>query len=51
MIATKESFEPHSRDQLPNSTRVYVAGQIHADVRVPLREIAVGDTKSYTLCT
>ena len=48
MIATKESFEPHSSEQLPNSSRVYVAGQLHADVRVPLREIAVGDTKSYT---
>ena len=48
MIATKESFEPHSSEQLPNSSRVYVAGQLHADVRVPMREIAVGDTKSYT---
>jgi phosphomethylpyrimidine synthase len=48
MIATKDSFEPHSREQLPASTRVYVPGEIHADVRVPMREIAVSDTKSYT---
>jgi phosphomethylpyrimidine synthase len=48
MIATKESFEPHSSEQLPNSKRVYVPGQIHADVQVPVREIEVSPTKSYT---
>jgi len=48
MIASKESFEPHSSEQLPNSQRVYTPGQIHADVRVPMREISVTDTKSYT---
>ena len=48
MIATKESFEPHSGEQLPSSKRVYVAGQIHPDVRVPMREIELAPTKSYT---
>ncbi|MGO8837589.1 MAG: phosphomethylpyrimidine synthase ThiC [Limisphaerales bacterium] len=48
MIATKESFEPHSSEQLPNSKKVYVAGKIHADVRVPMREIELTPTKSYT---
>src|SRR5258706_2021703 len=48
MIATKDSFEPHSSEQLPNSSKVFVAGTIHPDIRVPVREIAVGDTKSYT---
>jgi phosphomethylpyrimidine synthase len=48
MIATKESFEPHSSEQLPNSKRIYVQGQIHPGVKVPMREIAVTDTKSYT---
>ena len=48
MIAPKDSIEPHSSEQLPKSKRVYVAGQLHADVRVPMREIEVGDTKSYT---
>jgi phosphomethylpyrimidine synthase len=48
MIATKESFEPHSSEQLPNSKRIYVQGQIHPGVNVPMREIAVTDTKSYT---
>ncbi|MEJ0091396.1 MAG: phosphomethylpyrimidine synthase ThiC [Limisphaerales bacterium] len=47
MIASKESFEPHSSEQLPNSTRVYLPGQIFPGVQVPVREIAVGDTKSY----
>ncbi len=48
MIATKESFEPHSSEQLPASKKVFVAGQLHADLRVPMREIEVSDTKSYT---
>jgi phosphomethylpyrimidine synthase len=51
MIATKESFEPHSSESRPagpGSKRVYVAGQIHPDVRVPMREIKLTPTKSYT---
>src|SRR5476651_1088106 len=48
MIASKDSFEPHSSEQLPNSTRVYLPGQIYPDVQVSVREIEVGDTKSYT---
>ena len=28
MIASKDSFEPHSSEQLPASKRVYVAGQV-----------------------
>src|SRR5208282_2140107 len=48
MIATKESFEPHSSKQLPGSKKIYVAGQIHPDVRVPMREIELTPTKSYT---
>ena len=48
MIATKESFEPHSSEQLPASKKVFAAGVIHSDIRVPMREIEVSDTKSYT---
>ena len=49
MIADpKKSFEPHSSEQLPASTRVYLQGRIHPDVRVPVREIELSDTKSYT---
>jgi phosphomethylpyrimidine synthase len=44
MIATKASLEPQSRDQLPNSARVYVAGTIHPDVTVPFREIRQNPT-------
>ena len=44
MIATKESFEPHSSEQLPNSKRVYVEGKLHPDVRVPMRQITLSPT-------
>ena len=47
MIASKDSFEPHSNEQLPNSKRIYVAGKFHADVRVPMREIELTPTKSF----
>ena len=48
MIATKESFEPHSSEQLPGSKKIFVAGTLHVDVRVPMREIEVTPTRSYT---
>jgi phosphomethylpyrimidine synthase len=51
MIATKDSFEPHSGESRiagPKSKKIYVAGQIHPDVRVPMREIELTPTKSYT---
>jgi len=47
MIASKDSFEPHSSEQLPNSRRVYIPGQLHPDVRVPMREIELTPTKSF----
>ena len=47
-ISAKDANEPHSSEQLPNSKRVYLQGQIHPDVQVPVREITVSDTKSYT---
>src|SRR6266542_6253831 len=31
---------------LPNSKKIYVSGKLHADVRVPLREISLAPTKS-----
>jgi len=48
MIATKESFEPHSSEQLPASKKIYVEGALHPEIRVPMREIEVSPTKSYT---
>jgi phosphomethylpyrimidine synthase len=47
MIATNDSFEPHSSEQLPNSKRIYVAGKIHSDICVPMREITVNPTKNF----
>jgi len=47
MIATKASFEPQSSDPLPNSSKVYVPGKIHPELRVPLREIKLSDTKAF----
>ena len=51
MIADQRtSFEPHSSEQLPASKKVFVPGQMPSDddIRVPMREIEVSDTKSYT---
>jgi phosphomethylpyrimidine synthase len=47
MIASKASFEPHSGEPLPNSKKVYVGGRVHADLRVPFREIGLNPTKSF----
>ncbi len=47
MIAPDESSAaPHSSDRLPNSTRVYVAGSLYPDIRVPVREISQANTKT-----
>jgi len=35
----------HSSQQLPNSNRVYLEGTLHADVRVPMREISLSPTR------
>jgi phosphomethylpyrimidine synthase len=48
MIAGKDSFEPHSSEQLPKSKRIYAPGQIHKHLRVPLREIELTPTKSFS---
>ena len=45
MIASKNSL-PHSSESLPNSTRVYVPGKIHPQLRVPFREISLSPTKT-----
>jgi phosphomethylpyrimidine synthase len=47
MIATKAALEPHSSENLPCSRRVFVEGKLPG-VRVPLREIELSDTRSYT---
>src|ERR1700704_6468388 len=35
-----------SSDQLPNSKKVYLAGELHPDHRVPFREISLAPTKT-----
>jgi phosphomethylpyrimidine synthase len=47
--ATGTATENHdeSRAQLPASTRIYVQGELFPEVRVPMREIALSDTKSF----
>ena len=48
MIAPKDSLEPKSSDYvMPNSQRVYVEGEIHPEVRVPMREISLAPTKDF----
>ncbi len=32
---------------MPNSRRVYVEGEIHPEVRVPMREITLAPTKDF----
>ena len=46
MIASNDSFERSSRDQLPNSAKVYINGEIYKDMRVPMREIYLNPTKT-----
>ncbi len=46
MIATPDSIQPRSSDALPNSRRVYLAGRLHPDLRVPFREVTLAPTHS-----
>jgi phosphomethylpyrimidine synthase len=41
------STHDESRAPLPASTRVYVQGELFPEVRVPMREIALSDTKTF----
>ncbi len=41
----ENSVNPVSK-QLPNSRKIYVNGELHPDLRVPFREIALAPTKS-----
>src|SRR5690606_2016345 len=48
MIAPKDSLTSESLDPLPNSTRIYVGGRLHPEVQVPMREIALAPTKTFS---
>jgi phosphomethylpyrimidine synthase len=47
MNATKTAAEPLSREPLPNSSKVYVAGKLDGDVSVPFREIRLTAPRSH----
>ena len=49
MIAPIDSIteEQQSTDLLPASSRVYVGGTLHPEVRVPMREISLAPTKNF----
>ena len=47
MIARKDDVEPKSGDPLPNSTKVFLPGSLHPDLRVPMREIRLSPTRKY----
>jgi phosphomethylpyrimidine synthase len=46
MIATKDSFEPHSSEALPHSRKVFLPGKLHPEIRVPFREITLSPTQT-----
>ena len=49
VASSTSNASPHdaSLTPLPASTRIYVTGQLHPTVRVPMREIALADTQSF----
>src|SRR2546430_1159829 len=46
MNITNGSPEAKTHESLPNSKKVFVQGRLHADIRVPFREIQLAPTKS-----
>ena len=48
MIAPNNPVTSESSDApLPNSRKIYLPGNLHPDLRVPLREISLANTKSF----
>jgi phosphomethylpyrimidine synthase len=45
MTQTSTKGKPDTNGLLPNSKRVYVAGEIYPDLRVPFREVTLNPTK------
>jgi phosphomethylpyrimidine synthase len=47
MINSENSVDaPLSEKPLPNSHKIFVSGKLHADIRVPFREISLAPTKT-----
>ena len=47
-MKTESAGEKQSSEPLPNSSRVYIGGTLHPNVRVPMREIALAATKTFS---
>ena len=45
MIASTDSLHPSSTDSFPNSRRVYMRGDLHPQIQVPMREISLSQTR------
>src|SRR5262249_47375097 len=41
-----DNATPSSDSPLPNSKKIYIAGKLHPDIRVPFREISLAPTKT-----
>src|ERR1700730_9792556 len=46
MIEKEDKSEASAETPLPNSRKVYVAGQLHPEISVPFREISLASTKT-----
>src|ERR1700730_15815500 len=46
MIEKEDKSEASAETPLPNSRKVYVAGQLHPEISVPFREISLAPTKT-----
>ncbi len=46
MIANRTAFEPQSTDPLPASSKVYLPGKLHTEIRVPMREVRLNSTNA-----
>jgi phosphomethylpyrimidine synthase len=46
MIAPQETIPAQSSEPLPNSRKIYIEGELHDDLRVPMREIELTPTRT-----
>ena len=46
MIEKEDKSEASAETPLPNSRKIYIAGQLHPEISVPFREISLAPTKT-----
>ncbi len=46
MIRSQSEGEAHRRNQLPNSKKIYLSGELYPEIRVPFRQIELSPTQS-----